>query len=303
LAPSLARADPVLQVSVDGDCPGRSAVVRELEARRLSVGASSIELSVDRTAGTARLRLEDRVRQRVLERQIDSDDCAAAAAAFALIAEAYFVEVGALRKARDTQAPMASSRSIPAAPPRVRSEELQARSGSRVASGRQRGPYWHVLAGAGVEAAPLESLLAPAFYGAAGVHGVASGAFSRLRLVTTTRTLQATTSDRVWRWPVRAELEGGLRIGRSIEAWLGAGLSMVLVRSLDQTGATTTRWSPVLAAGMAWEKNVGDSWALRLDVTGFVLAVQERYLVASQEIGRGPRLGCGLWLGVDWGRR
>ena len=94
VAASSVRAEPTLEVTESGACPSRAEVIEALEARHLAAGSSGWKLGLRGRPGATVLRLENIAGDVVLERELRSIDCPAMAAAFALIVEAYFVEIG-----------------------------------------------------------------------------------------------------------------------------------------------------------------------------------------------------------------
>jgi hypothetical protein len=137
VAAASVRAEPTLEVTESGVCPSRAELVDALEARQLAVGNSGWKLGLRSLPGAAVLRLENVAGHLVLERELRSVDCPAMAAAFALIVEAYFVEIGMIAApGSDASVPARTAPSPEAPAPRPASGPATPTAPAQVASKR-----------------------------------------------------------------------------------------------------------------------------------------------------------------------
>ncbi len=295
-----APAEPMLEVTETGVCPDRAELIEALEARHLIVGGSGWKLGVRTAPGRAVLRLENVAGQAVLERELSSADCGAMAAAFALIVEAYFVEIGVIAApASDVPEPPRSPEAPavrPASRPATRATPAQV--GPTRAPPRGPRPELSLVVG------PELLLPSPVVTMAAGA-GVGldwSLPFLRLALFTTLPHEIHAGQDRVSRWANRAELRAGAAFA-GFEPWLGGGVTGVRLQAQGlPVRPARPFWSPLVGAGIAVRHRLSSSWAGRVDLGCYRPFKAERYSISDVDIGPGPRFGCDLTYGLVWSR-
>lgn len=323
-----AAAPPVLDLTAEGDCPDRAALASSMRAHGCTLGPSEWHASVRRVAGAARLELRNSAGQTVLDRQIESNDCAALAEAAALIVEAYFVEIGVMTAPSGSEpgvTPTTAEQTAPAptATPNSegRSDPARTTAGRRgeVTSARKHAgrtqlapPFsssrslgWHGMAGLG----PRAEAPALHFSGAAelgvGLDLPSPAVSARLAVATAVPRVLFSEPNRVSRWPSRALVQVGGRLGEDpvVFPWAGSGVSAVRVRAHDLPGATRRWvWSALVGLGVDTWWPLRRGWFAMTGLGCLVYISREAYRVDPDgEIGRGPRVDCGASLGAAWG--
>lgn len=297
-----------LVVQVPGTCPSREALLQALEGRGVVRSAAGLTLQVIQEPRGATLRLDNAAGSRVLERTIASDDCPALAAAFSLIVEGTLVELGIMKPS----GPAEPAFPLPAAPepavmapmsatPVVAAAGLQ----SPATSAPLRRRYFGMV-GTGLEALPFSSQWAGALELGGGWNWRSLPLFTQIQALTSSPTVLGDSPNRVGRWGTRAQISVGIAQSSSprFNAWVGWGLSVVRLEAKDRPAATVQwRWSPLATLGVGLRFPTAGRLSLGPQASCFVLGVQERYLGASEELGRGPRLGCNLMVDFFWGQR
>jgi hypothetical protein len=300
VAATSVRAQPTLEVTESGACPNRAELVEALEARHLGVGGSGWKLGLRSLPGAAVLRLDNVAGQVVLERELRSVDCPAMAAAFALMVEAYFVEIGVIA-APGSEPPRATpSPEAPAA----RTASGAAAPTAPVPAGPTRasppGPRPELSLAVGPELllpSPVVTMAADAGFGLNW-----SQLSLRLALLTTLPSEIRVDEDRVWRWANRAELRAGVNLG-GIEPWVGGGVTAVQLQARAlPLHPVRAFWSPLVGAGIAARQRFTSFWAGRVGLGCYLPLRAERYAISDVDIGPGPLFGCDLTYGVVWSR-
>jgi hypothetical protein len=310
LSRTIARAEPALEVTVSGECPSQAELVEALTARHLAVARWSVDLRS--VPGGAAIRLRNPARDVVLERELQSGDCAAMAAAFALIVEGYFIEIGIIAEpasgapGQAEAAPAAATEPASAPPPRSAGSPEPGRIEPRPPLARARRTRLRASLAAGPELVMPSPVVTLAGGVAFGLEWSRPPVYSEMGLYTTLPTVIRVGEDRVWRWASRAQLVAGATLGSSpaIEPWAAAGLTGVRLeaRALP-VHPLRTFWSPVVGGGVAVRQQLGGAWAGRVDFGCHFPLLSERYSVGRVDIGRGPRFACDLTYGFLWTER
>ena len=303
VAAASVRAQPTLEVTETGACPSRVELVEALEARHLGVGGSGWRLGLRSVPGAAVLRLENVAGQVVLERELRSVDCPAMAAAFALIVEAYFVEIGVIA-APGSDLPEPPRATPPPEGPVPRTASGPAVRAAPAPAGPKRapprGPRPELSLALGPELllpSPVVTVAADAAFGLNW-----SLLFLRLGVVTTLPRVIRVDDDRVWRWANRAELRAGVN-SAGLEPWVGGGVTAVQLQAAAlPVRPVRTFWSPLVAAGIAARQRLTTSWAGRVGLGCYLPLRAERYSISDVDIGPGPAFGCDLTYGIVWSR-
>lgn len=301
LSPGSVHAQRIIEVSAEGDCPTQEALAEAIESRFGAIAPSGegwrVSTGPDPSGAGTRFVLRAPDGSVSLERRVTTTDCNALASAFAIIADAYFVDLG-VRTPPEPARPPPARPPPPVPPPRppVRAPATRPASWSiALVGGGDLGLMPTVVTGFGT----LHAGYRPAGFPLA-FHVLIGG-------LAPSDLPQEREDQRVERvWAVSARVVAALRLVRVpmvIDVTAGPALLAARVRAVDlPMEPGHTGYHPGVALALAGGLPLGGAFSIRAEVGATVWPLGERYYIdpGSTTVAKSPLLSLSAGAGVQW---
>jgi hypothetical protein len=305
LLSSPASAQRIVEVTAEGECPTESDLRAAVEARFGPVASDGegwrISTGPDPSGTGTRFALRAPDGSTALERRVATPDCGALASAFAIIADAYFVDLG-VREPPPEPALVRPPERLPERPPRPPRPPI------RPPPARPASVSLAILGGGDIG---FEPVLPTAFATVRG--GFRPRDFPLefwLGLAGSAPTTQVyvgeTDTQHIERWALALRLDATLRVLRSpviLDVSAGAALARSEVTALDLPSPNSvTRYHGGVALGVAGGLPLGEALSLRAEVAATIWPPGDTYTIdpGGVAVAESPLLSLTAGAGVQW---